>query len=395
MRVKADDGKGEWMRKLRMGMVGGGPGAFIGGVHRIAAQLDGQIELVCGAFSSDPAKSRAAGAELFLDPARVYDDFAAMMAQEAALPADRRMDFVAIVTPNHMHHGPALAALEAGFHVIVDKPLCRTMDEALSLERAVAASGLVFAVTHTYAGYPMVKEARALIARGGIGAVRKIYVEYPQGWLATAIEGDGQKQAAWRTDPARSGAGGAIVDIGTHAAHLAEYVSGRRIRAIDAMLNTLVAGRRLDDDASMLLRFDDGASGVLIATQVAVGEENGLAIRVYGETAGIEWRQTEPNTLIVRHPDRPAEIRRTGWGYVSEEAARFTRTPSGHPEGYLEAFANIYREFARAIRRFQETGAWEPAAFDMPGIAEGVRGMAFIEAAIRSSETDRKWTELA
>ena len=383
------------MRKLRLGMVGGGPSAFIGAVHRIAAQLDGQFELVCGAFSSDAAKSRAAGEELFLDPARAYPDYTAMIAGERALPADRRMDAVAIVTPNHLHAAPALAALDGGFHVIVDKPLCRTLDEAQALEAAVARTGLVFAVTHTYAGYPMVKEARALIARGGIGAVRKVYVEYPQGWLATAIEGDGQKQAAWRTDPARSGAGGAIGDIGTHAAHLAEYVTGRRIVAIDAMLDTVVAGRRLDDDAAMLLRLDNGGSGVLIATQVAVGEENALTIRVYGESGGIEWRQEEPNSLIVRHPDRPAEIRRTGWGYVSEEAARFTRTPPGHPEGYLEAFANLYREFARAVRDHQTTGRWGAADYDLPGIAEGVRGMAFIDAAVRSSQSDSKWTELA
>lgn len=383
------------MRKLRLGMVGGGPGAFIGAVHRIAAQLDGQFELVCGAFSSDPAKSHAAGAELFLDPARAYPDHAAMIAGERALPEDRRIDAVAIVTPNHLHAAPALAALEAGFHVIVDKPLCRAMDEARALEKAVARTGLVFAVTHTYAGYPMAKEARALIARGDIGAVRKVYVEYPQGWLSTDIESDGQKQAAWRTDPARSGAGGAIGDIGTHAAHLAEYVTGRRIVAIDAMLNTVVAGRRLDDDAAMLLRLDNGGTGVLIATQVAVGEENALAIRVYGETGGIEWRQEEPNSLIVRHPDRPAEIRRTGWGYASEAAARFTRTPPGHPEGYLEAFANLYREFARAVRDHQANGHWAAAGYDLPGIAEGVRGMAFIDAAVRSSQSDGKWTELA
>lgn len=382
------------MRKLNMGMVGGGPGAFIGGVHRIAAQLDGQIRLACGAFSSDPARSRVAGAELFLPPGRVYDDYTQMIAREADLPPDERMDFVAIVTPNHMHFAPALAALESGFHVITDKPLCLSLAEAEALREAVVRTGRVFAVTHTYAGYPMVKEARALVASGALGAIRKVYVEYPQGWLSTDIETGGQKQAEWRTDPTRSGAGGAVGDIGTHAAHLAEYVTGRRIVAIDAMLNSCVAGRRLDDDAAMLLKLEDGASGVLIATQVAVGEENDLSIRVYGEKAGLEWRQVEPNTLIVRYPDRPAEIRRTGWGYVAEGAARFTRTPSGHPEGYLEAFANIYDEFARAVRAFEVEGRWDPAHFDFPGIAEGVRGMQFIYAAVRSAEATQKWTEM-
>ncbi len=378
-----------------MGMVGGGPGAFIGAVHRLAAQLDGQIELVCGAFSSDPRKSRDAGAELYLDPDRVYSDFTQMIERERALPPHRRMDFVAIVTPNHVHHAPALAALESGFHAIVDKPLCISLDEARSLQRAVERSGLVLAVTHTYSGYPMVKEARALIADGRIGPVRKVFVEYTQGWLSNEIERGGHKQAEWRTDPARSGAGGAIGDIGAHAAHLAEYVTGRRITEICATLNSYVPGRRLDDDAAMLLRLDGGASGVLIATQVAAGEENDLTIRVYGETGGLEWRQVEPNSLVVRALDGPAEIRRTGWGYISEGARRFTRTPSGHPEGYLEAFANLYLEFSRAVRDHQATGSFNPSEYDFPGIAEGVRGMQFIDATIRSSISTQKWTEFS
>lgn len=376
-------------------MIGGGPGAFIGAVHRIAAQMDGGIELVAGAFSSDPAKSRAMGASLFLPDDRAYPDFTTMIAAESRLPEGDRMDFVAIVTPNHMHFAPALAAIEAGFHVIIDKPLCLTIAEAEALRAAVERSGRVFAVTHSYAGYPMVKEARALVAAGAIGAVRKIYVEYLQGWLATGVEAEGNRQAEWRTDPARSGAGGAIGDIGTHAAHLAEYVTGLDIRAIDATLNRYVPGRRLDDDAMLLLQFAEGATGVLVATQVAVGTENDLVLRVFGESGGLEWRQTEPNTLVVRHPDRPAEHRRTGWGYVSPAAAAATRTPPGHPEGYLEAFANIYGAFAGAVRAFAADGAWDPAAHDFPGIDAGVRGMRFIHATIGSAQSDRKWTELA
>lgn len=383
------------MRKIRMGLVGGGPGSFIGRIHRIAAELDGEAELVCGAFSSDAQRSREAGEAYRIDPARAYASYAQMFAVEQALPADKRMDFVAVVTPNHMHFDPAQLALDHGFHVVVDKPLCFSLDEARALQAAVDRSGRILGVTYTYSGYPLVKEARALVAARRIGAVRKIYVEYPQGWLATNLEGSGQKQASWRTDPAKSGAGGAIGDIGTHAAHLAEYVSGCRIIQIDAMLNTFIPGRRLDDDSSMLLRFDNGASGVLMATQVAAGEENNLAIRVYGEKGAIEWRQVEPNTLVLRSLDAPTQILRTGWGYLGADAARNTRTPAGHPEGYLEAFANIYAAFYRGVRDHAAGKKVDPRDYDFPGIADGVRGMAFIDAVIRSAQSQQKWTGFA
>ncbi|HEY5758469.1 MAG TPA: Gfo/Idh/MocA family oxidoreductase [Steroidobacter sp.] len=376
------------MAKLRMGMIGGGPGSFIGRIHRMAAELDGEIQLVCGAFSSDAEKSRTAGAAMHLDPARVYGSYAEMIESEQRLPADRRMDFVAIVTPNHVHYEPAMLALQSGFDVVVDKPLCFSLEEARTLEKEVERTGRLLAVTYTYSGYPMVKEMRALIADGRIGKVRKVYVEYPQGWLATDLERSGNKQADWRTDPQRSGAGGAIGDIGTHAAHLAEYATGLRISAVNAMLNTIVPGRRLDDDASMLLRFNNDATGVLMATQVAVGEENNLNIRIYGEKGGVEWHQAEPNSLILRWPDRPREILRAGWGYLGSAAQSNTRTPPGHPEGYLEAFANIYAAFARALRN-------RAGDHDFPTVVDGVRGMEFIDCVIRSARSSQKWTEMA
>ncbi len=336
-----------------MGMIGGSLDAFIGAVHRKAAALDGEIELVCGAFSSDPKKSKATGEALYLNPHRVYGSYAEMIEKEKNLPADQRMDFVSIVTPNHVHFAPAKMALENGFHVIIDKPLAFSVAEAKALKKIVEKTGLILALTHTYTGYPMVKEAKDFIATGKLGKVRKVFVEYPQGWLSTFLEKDGNKQASWRTDPSKSGQGGAIGDIGTHAANLAEYITGSDITEINAVLNTVVKGRKLDDDSSMLIRFDNGASGVLLATQVAAGDENNLNIRVYGEKGGIEWRQEEPNTLIVKWLDKPKEIFRAGWGYLSDAAKRNTRTPSGHPEGYLEAFANIYMAFRPCGSRLQ------------------------------------------
>ena len=383
------------MRKLRMGMIGGGAGSFIGRIHRIAAELDGEAELVCGAFSSDAQRSREAGVAYHIDPSRAYASYAQMIEAEKALPPERRMDFVAVVTPNHRHFDPARLALEHGFHVVVDKPLCFSLDEAQALQATVDRTGGLLAVTYTYSGYPLVKEARALVAAGRLGAVRKVHVEYPQGWLATNLEDSGQKQASWRTDPTKSGAGGAIGDIGTHAAHLAEYVSSRRITQINAMLNTYLPGRRLDDDAAMLLRFDNGASGVLVATQIAAGEENNLSLRVHGETGSIAWKHAEPNTLVLRSLDAPVQLLRTGSGYLSEAATRATRTPPGHPEGYLEAFANVYTSFFRAVRDHAAGKKVDPQDYDFPGIAEGVRGMAFIEAAIRSAQSPQKWTEWA
>lgn len=379
-------------RKLRMGMVGGGPGSFIGRVHRIAAELDGEAELVCGAFSSSPGRSREAGEAYRLPASRTYASYDEMIERERALPADVRMDLAAIVTPNHMHFDPARRCLENGFHVVVDKPMCFSLDEAKQLKEIVARTRRLLAVTYTYSGYPMVKQARALIASGRIGTLRKIYVEYPQGWLSTDLERSGQKQASWRTDPARSGAGGAIGDIGTHAAHLAEYVSGLKITEVDAMLHTFVPGRRLDDDSQMLLRFDNGASGVLFATQVAAGAENDLRIRVYGEKGGIEWQQAEANSLILRPLDAPMQVWRAGCGYLDPAAAAGTRTPPGHPEGYLEAFANIYAAFFKAVRDYERDPDIDVRDYDFPDVDDGLRGMAFVDAVVRSAHSDRKWT---
>jgi predicted dehydrogenase len=377
-----------------MGMIGGSLEAFIGAVHRKAAAIDGNIELVCGAFSSNPDKSKATGKALHLDPKRVYGSYAEMIEKEKLLPVGERMDFVSIVTPNHMHFDPAKMALENGFHVIIDKPIAFNVAEAKALKKLVDKSGLVLALTHTYTGYPMVKEAKHLVSTGKIGKVRKVFVEYPQGWLSTFVEGSGNKQASWRTDPSKSGAGGAIGDIGTHAANLAEYITSADITEINAMLNTVVKGRMLDDDSAMLIRFDNGATGVLLATQVAAGDENNLNIRVYGEKGGIEWRQEEPNTLVVKYLDKPKEIHRAGMGYLSDVAKRNTRTPSGHPEGYLEAFANIYQSFARAVRDYKPGKKISAAKYDFPDAEDGVKGMVFVETVIKSAKSNSKWTKV-
>lgn len=375
-------------------MIGGGLDAFIGAVHRKAAAMDGEIELVCGAFSSNPQKSREAGQALYLNPKRVYDSFSSMIAGEKKLPLGERMDFVSIVTPNHLHFTPAKEALENGFHVMIDKPITLSLDEAKKLKKVLDKSGLVLAVSHAYAGYPMVKEAKHLVKSGKIGKIRKIYVEYPQGWLATPIEKSGQKQAGWRTDPKKSGAGGAIGDIGTHAAHLAEYITGLAITEICADLNAVIKGRLLDDDSQMLLRFSNGASGTLVATQVAAGEENNLKIKIYGEKGGLEWRQEEPNSLVVRSLDGPKQTYRTGMGYVSKAAKINTRVPSGHPEGYLEAFANIYLAFAKALRDHKPGKKINASKYDFPDIEDGIKGMAFVEAVIKSSKSNQKWTKI-
>lgn len=379
------------MSRIRMGMVGGGEGAFIGAVHRMAAALDGEIELVCGAFSSDAARSQRSGAALYLPAERVYGDYRSMMAAEAALPAAQRMQFVAIVTPNHQHFPVAEAALRAGFHVLSDKPATLNLDQALRLRELLDETGLLYGLTHTYTGYPLVKEARARVAAGQLGNIRKVVVEYPQGWLADRQEDADNKQAEWRLDPVRSGVSNCMGDIGVHAANLAEYVSGLAITEICADLTAFVPGRTLDDDGSMLLRFNNGARGVLYASQVSVGEENALSIRVYGERGGLEWRQQEPNTLWLKWADRPTEMLRTGGSYLGALAAANTRTPMGHPEGYLEAFANIYLAFAGQIRaRVTGQPASERAA-DCPGIAQAIRGMAFIELAVAASASDIKW----
>ena len=375
-------------------MVGGGRGAFIGGVHRIAAALDGQIELVCGAFSADPGKSKASGADLFLPPDRCYGTFAEMIAAEKALPADKRMDFVAIVTPNHMHFPPAKMALENGFHVLSDKPATFNLAEARELGDLVRETGLLYGLTHNYTGYPMVKEARDLVRSGRLGRIRKVVVEYPQGWLSTLLEGSGQKQAAWRTDPARSGAAGCVGDIGTHAENLAEYITGLQILELAADLTTFVEGRLLDDDANILLRFEGGAKGILHCSQICVGEENNLAIRVYGEIGGLEWHQKEPNSLLVKWPDQPTQIYRTASPYLGANATAASRTPPAHPEGYLEAFANIYRNFAASLLAREEGRPPSDTENDFPKIHDGIRGMVFIEAVVASGKANAAWTKI-
>ena len=385
-------------RTLKMGMVGGGPGAFIGDVHRRAALLDGGVELVAGAFSSSPRKSRARGRELGLDPARAYGSLEALIAGEQALPAGRRVDFVSIVTPNHLHYAMARALLAAGIHAICEKPMTFDVAEARRLRRLVARSGCVFALTHNYTGYPMVKLARDLVHSGKLGRVRKVVAEYHQGWLATPLERTGMKQARWRTDPRQSGAAGSIGDIGTHAANLAEYVTGQRIAAVAADITAFVGRRRLDDDAGVLLRFTGGARGVLSASQVAVGEENGLSLRVYGEHGGLRWRQEAPNALQVTSLDGPEEKWTRGQDHVaarSAAAARATRLPSGHPEGFIEAFANVYANACESIRARLLGADPDPLALDYPTVDDGLRGMLFIEAVVASARSSEKWTRLS
>jgi len=377
-----------------MGMVGGGPGAFIGNVHRIAARLDNQIELVCGAFSSTPEKSKTQGKELFLDPKRAYGSWEEMMHEEAKLPADVRMDFVSIVTPNHMHFPPAYAALEAGFHVISDKPMTLSTEEAKKLVAKVQETGLVFGLTHNYTGYPMVKQARQMVANGDLGNIRRVLVEYPQGWMAEKLEDTGQKQAAWRSDPKKSGAAGAIGDIGTHAENLASYIIGQEPAQLLSETNRMVEGRVLDDDASVLLRFNGGAKGLLFCTQIAVGEENALKVRVYGEKGGLEWNQMEPNSLRLTNLHGPATIMRTGVGELSPISQKATRLPAGHPEGFLEAFANIYRGVAQAIRKHSGEKLDDAVQLDFPTVEDGLRGMLFIEKVIESSEKGNVWVDL-
>ena len=374
-------------------MIGGGQGAFIGAVHRIASRIDDEYELVCGAFSSDPEKAKASGIALGLPAERSYTSYKELIEKEKQLPENERVQVISIVTPNHLHFEPAKLALENGFNVILDKPMTFSLAEAKELEKVVKASGKRFCLTHTYTGYPMVKEAKQLVKDGKLGAIRKIYVEYPQGWLSTFLEGSDQKQAAWRTDPGKSGIAGAMGDIGTHAFNLAEYISGLQVTKVCADINIVVEGRRLDDDGAVLLKFNNGSSGVLTASQIAAGDENNIKIRVYGEKGGIEWQQDIANTLLVKWQDKPAEIYRTGGGYVSSYAAHNTRTPAGHPEGYLEAFANLYRNFALSIKADMAGKPADKESLDYPGIEEGVRGMAFVENVIASGKSDKKWTE--
>ena len=380
-------------RRLKAGMVGGGRDAFIGGVHRMAMRLDGKIELVAGAFSSNPEKSKLSGEDLLLDPSRVYPDYQTMIEQELRLPLGERIDFVSIVTPNRTHVPVSKAFLEAGFNVVCDKPLSFNLEEALDLEKVVQKTGKVFALTHNYTGYPMVKEAREFVRKGDLGELLKVVVEYPQGWLSNLIEEQGNKGAAWRTDPEQAGASSCVGDIGTHAENLTRYITGLKIDELCAEFTTFVKGRRLEDDANMLIRFKGGAKGVLYASQISVGEENDINIRVYGTKASLEWRQENPNDLIVKYPDAPRRIYRRGNVYLSDVAKRFTRIPSGHPEAFIEAFANIYLEAARAIDA-EINGQPIPADCDFPTVHDGVEGMLFITTAVRSAKAGAVWTSM-
>ena len=376
-------------RRLRYGMVGGGEGAFIGAVHRHAMALDRRYDFAAGALSSTPEKARRSGAALGLPDDRNYPTWEAMLEGELARPADERIDLVVIVTPNHVHYPVAKAFADAGIHVVSDKPLVHTREQAEDLVATVARTGVVFGVTYNYTGYPMVKEARALIRDGAIGKLRKVIVGYHQGWLATKLEDEGAKQAEWRTDPARSGAAGAIGDIGSHAENLVATVTGLEIEAICADLTTFVPGRRLDDDGNLLLRFAGGARGVLVASQIEIGHENDLMLQVYGETGALSWRQEDPNALWHAPLDAPVRLLRRGNGYLGADAQRFTRLPSGHPEAFFEAFANVYVEVAGAIERHARG---EDPAGDYPTVADGARGVRFIERTVASAASDAKWT---
>src|SRR5450631_2826164 len=384
------------MRKLRMGMVGGGKDAFIGAIHRIAANMDGLIELCCGALSINPEIAKASGKELFLPEERTYLTYEEMITKESKMPADKRIDFITVVTPNFAHFAPAIMALDNGFNIVIEKPMTFTLEEAKLLKKKVEETGLILCLTHTYSGYPMVKQARHMVKNNVLGRIRKIWVEYPQGWLSRLTEREGNAQAAWRTDPKRSGKSGCMGDIGTHAAHLAEYISGLKITNICADLNIVVEGRPLDDDGNVLLKFDNGAAGVLMASQVAAGEENALRIRLYGEKGGLEWNQQEPNTLIVKWLHQPTQIFRAGVGYkepLSSFATHNLRTPGGHPEGYLEAFGNIYRNFAQTLTARIDGKQPAPESLDFPGVEDGIRGMAFIDSVVASSQSKEKWFE--
>lgn len=375
-------------RKLRMGMIGGGRDAFIGSIHRIAANMDGLIDLTCAALSADPEKAQLSGKDLFLNDDRIYNSYHDLFVHESTKDATERIDFVSIVTPNFAHFEPAMLALENGFHVLIDKPMALSLAEAKQLAAIAQDKKLIIGITYTYSAYPMVKQARQLVKQGDLGTIRKVVVTYPQGWLSTAVD---NKQANWRTDPLKSGKSGCMGDIGTHAAHLAEYISGLKIEKLCADLNMVVAGRKLDDDGNVLLKFNNGANGILMASQIASGEENALSISVYGEKGGMEWHQMEPNTLVVKWPDQPSQIYRTGGSYTSATAQQNTRTPAGHPEGYLEAFANIYRNFATTVAAINAGEAPSELDMDFPTAADGVRGMAFIENVLASAASDQKW----
>jgi predicted dehydrogenase len=373
-------------RKLRVGIVGGGQGSFIGAVHRIASELDGQAEVVAGAMSANPERAATSAKAWFLS--RSYASFEEMAEREASLPDS--IDFVMVTTPNHLHYPVARAFLEHGIHVVCDKPVTFTLAEAEALVQLVEQKQLIFALTHNYTGYPLVRQARQMVRQGELGTIRKVLVEYVQGWLAEPQERLGNKQAEWRTDPTRSGIAGCVGDIGTHAENLLSFITGLKIAAVCADLTTFVEGRRLDDDANVLLRLENGGKGVLTCSQIATGEENALSIRIYGTKAGLEWHQMEPNTLIYKPADGPQQILRTGMPYLSDEAKALTRLPAGHPEGYLEAFANLYRLAIADIRRV-ESG--QTPLHDYPTVADGLRGMRFIQRVVESSQKGAVWVD--
>lgn len=384
-------------KKMKMGMLGGGPGAFIGDVHRKAVRIDGNIDIVAGAFDIDPEKSKQTGTELQLDPTRVYDDYKQMIEGELSLREEERIDFVSITTPNNWHFPMARDFLKAGFHVMCEKPMTISVEEALELESLVKETGKVFGLMHTYTGYPMAKLGKDLIKKGELGDIRKVVVQYPQGWLSTPLEKTGQMQATWRTDPKQTGAGGSIGDIGIHAANLAEYFTGLRITELCADITSFIEGRPVDDDANCLLRFDSGAKGVLFCSQVSIGEENNLAIWIYGTKKSLEWHQEEPNFLNVRDADNPMQVWKRGNEYVSkisEAAARGTRLPSGHPEAMLEAIANIYNNFGDTIRTIHSNETPDELILDFPNVDDGVRGMKFIDAVIKNNSNNEKWTSI-
>jgi predicted dehydrogenase len=380
-------------RKLRMAMIGGGKDAFIGAVHRHAMGMDGLAEIVAGTLSVNEAIAIESGRALFLNEERIYTDYKVMLEKEATMPADKRIDFVSIVTPNFVHFEPAMMALDKGFNVVIEKPITFTLDQAKQIKEKIQATGLSLLLCHTYTGYPMIKQAKQLLQQGMLGKIRKVFVEYPQGWLSTLLESTGQAQASWRTDPKKSGKAGSMGDIGTHAFNLAEYVTGLQVTQMCASLNIVVEGRLLDDDGAAFLKFNTGATGLLMATQIAAGEENNVKIRVYCEKGGIEWKQEDANTLLVKWLDKPTEIYRTGGGYNSSFAAHNTRVPAGHPEGYLEAFANLYRNFILSLNAKINGETPKPEWLDYPSVEEGIRGMAFVDNVVASSLSDEKWID--
>ena len=382
------------MRKLKLGMIGGGEGSFIGAIHRNAALLDNCYELTAGSFSSDYENSKLTGEKLFLDPSRIYENYEEMLEKESNISENQRIDVVSIVTPNHLHFDPAIKSLEKGLPVIIDKPMTFDTEQAKILHDKVEKTKIPFAVTHTYTGYPMVKQARSLVLDGKIGKVRKVAVEYPQGWLSTMLEKDNNKQASWRTDPTKSGKAGSMGDIGTHAANMVEYVTGKKIKRLLSKVNVFVEGRLLEDDGNVLISLEDNIEGNLMTSQIATGEENDLKIRVWGDKGGIEWKHSTPNTLIHKLNDGPNQILRAGVdnSYLSDFALAHCRTPSGHPEGFIEAFANIYRNFAYSVVNFIEKKD-NDSIYDYPTVEDGYRGMKFIDAVIESSKTS-EWTNV-